>query len=314
MSIAALTTAFAPPSSCIASDNVWKVYTTCPGNNACYFLLQGPPNTAGCLPPGYKFESTSYYSPAVCPSGYTPACSATNTINKATETAYTCCPTARKFECLSSKWLEAWPFQSSLGCVSNFKDTGSMPVTISDRFSTSVGMEEYDDRGGINAFAVQVRFQATDFATTSSGLMPTNSATPASAPTGGPTSTSTPPNEPASSGLSTGAKAGIGAGVGVAILALFAVLGLMLFRRKKQREAGQCGSVEPYNGADDGESKPPMVAVQAVEAWPQSGLTVEGAVNLPAYDDNKAVFKHEAHSQEVNELPGQSNRIQELHA
>lgn len=58
--------------------------------------------------------------------------------------------------------------------MSNFKDTGSMPVTISDKFATTTGMEEYDDRGGINAFAVQVRFQDTDFKTTSGASMPSN--------------------------------------------------------------------------------------------------------------------------------------------
>lgn len=49
-----------------------------------------------------------------------------------------------------------------------------MPVTISDKFATTTGMEEYDDRGGINAFAVQVRFQDTDFKTTSGASMPSN--------------------------------------------------------------------------------------------------------------------------------------------
>lgn len=47
-------------------------------------------------------------------------------------------------------------------------------MTISDKFATTTGMEEYDNRGGINAFAVQVRFQATDFATTSGASVPSN--------------------------------------------------------------------------------------------------------------------------------------------
>lgn len=56
-----------------------------------------------------------------------------------------------------------------------------------------------------------------------------------------------------------------------------------------------------------------MVAVQGVEAWPQSGPPAS-AGGPPAYNDNKAVFKHEAQSNEVSELPGQANQVQELHA
>lgn len=71
--------------------------------------------------------------------------------------------------------------------------------------------------------------------------------------------------------------------------------------------------MEPYDGANDGESKPPMVAVHGVQAWPQSGPNPAAAAP-PAYNDNKAVFQHEAHSQEINELPAESNKVQELHA
>jgi hypothetical protein len=108
MSIAALTTAFVPSSSCLASDNIWKVFTTCPGNDQCYYLLQGPPSTSDCLPTAYRIDSTAYYSPAHCPSGYTPACSSLNTINHFTETVYTCCPTyahPRRFILLREKAL-----------------------------------------------------------------------------------------------------------------------------------------------------------------------------------------------------------------
>jgi hypothetical protein len=67
---------------------------------------------------------------------------------------------------MTSKSTQYWPFQSSLGRVSAYKSVGTVQVTVSDRFSTYLAFETYNSHGGINAFAVQVRVQSTDFVST----------------------------------------------------------------------------------------------------------------------------------------------------
>lgn len=76
--------------SCEAeSDTVYKIHTTPDG----YYWLQGAPLESSCFPSGYAAASEQYYSPASCPSGYTPACQSSNAIGTVTETVRTCCPT-----------------------------------------------------------------------------------------------------------------------------------------------------------------------------------------------------------------------------
>ena len=68
MSLGALTTTFTPPPSCTASfstdfklEGGWDV--------------MGPLSTGGgCLPPNYQFATDAYYSPGICPAGYSAAC------------------------------------------------------------------------------------------------------------------------------------------------------------------------------------------------------------------------------------------------
>lgn len=82
----------------------------------------------------------------------------------------------------------------------------------------------------VNGYGVSVRYQSSDFATTST--LPS---------TGSPTSIAPPiPTNPSSSGLSTGAKAGIGAGIGA--VAVIAVIGLAIYlvlRRQRRVDARQ---------------------------------------------------------------------------
>ena len=95
MSVPALTTTFTPAASCLASSNVWEIHFTTAGAGAFdtyLYYLQGPPRTSDCLPENYDPVTTAYYSPGICPSGYTAACSYANTLGSLTETTLTCCP------------------------------------------------------------------------------------------------------------------------------------------------------------------------------------------------------------------------------
>src|SRR5277367_986586 len=91
-----LTTLFVPPNSCF-TDVYWYSYTsgespqpdgpTFLAGDVFYFGLPGNPN---CLPTSW--EPSSYYSPGICPGGYTIACSSFSSVETVTETIATCCP------------------------------------------------------------------------------------------------------------------------------------------------------------------------------------------------------------------------------
>ncbi|KAI1776760.1 hypothetical protein F4818DRAFT_411778 [Hypoxylon cercidicola] len=82
-----LTTSFIAPATC----NISSLYMSTG------FIIQGPLNTDdGCLPPKWVFNG--YYSPGVCPSAYTNACSDTQ---NGIETTI-CCPTYQTFSCAQS--------------------------------------------------------------------------------------------------------------------------------------------------------------------------------------------------------------------
>lgn len=87
--MSALTTTFTRPASCTQTGIMYF-----PIDERRYFLLQGEPAVSTeCYPSGYSPERTAFYSPGICPSGYTTACSALETSETVTETLYTCCPT-----------------------------------------------------------------------------------------------------------------------------------------------------------------------------------------------------------------------------
>ena len=89
MSLGALTTTFIPPSSCISSfSNAYVVI-----QSSTLYQAAGPVSTAGCFPSNYQDARTNYYSPGICPAGYTSACTSLNVLETDTETVVTCCPT-----------------------------------------------------------------------------------------------------------------------------------------------------------------------------------------------------------------------------
>ncbi|KAI0848733.1 hypothetical protein F5Y00DRAFT_262204 [Daldinia vernicosa] len=61
------------------------------------FLQQG--TISGCLPSNFQPENNYYYSPGVCPQGYTYACTADVVSRTPDATAATCCPGNSNFVC-----------------------------------------------------------------------------------------------------------------------------------------------------------------------------------------------------------------------
>lgn len=94
-----LTTTFTAPASCATATGLYQIWSSgSEGASATYHYEQGPlASLSSCFPSGYDASATGaepYYSPGLCPSGYTAACSSTGVVSAtATETALTCCPT-----------------------------------------------------------------------------------------------------------------------------------------------------------------------------------------------------------------------------
>lgn len=85
----ALTTTFSPSPFCTV--DIYRINAT--ETEGWYFDHLGPlASTSACFPSGWAPDSSVYFSPAVCPSGYTIACSSLLSLGSVTETRATCCP------------------------------------------------------------------------------------------------------------------------------------------------------------------------------------------------------------------------------
>jgi hypothetical protein len=162
-SLGALTTAFTAPASCAASTGIHIVGC----GDACIWWAEGPLNADDCYPPNYNPSLGNYYTPGVCPSGYTPGCTSRRTAGQVTETVQTCCPTALgyKYRCVEP----TWPWQNSLGCTVYMNEaTYSFPTVTLIRDGRTVVTSTARTEVGIGAYGVEIRFQATDFGSSSS--------------------------------------------------------------------------------------------------------------------------------------------------
>lgn len=158
-SIGALTTTFTPPDFCSSSTGIYVV--GCGGG--CEYWAEGPITDTRCYPPDYDPHVNHYYSPGICPSGYTPGCTSRISIGKITETIQTCCPTAQGY----SYWCvdPVYPWQESLGCIVYMSESTSTftwaTITSIRNGETTVTSTERSEVG-IGAYGIEIRFQSTD--------------------------------------------------------------------------------------------------------------------------------------------------------
>lgn len=264
MSVGALTTVFTPPASCFASTNIWQVWEP---EETDWYELVGPPDASGCMPSGYEVATTAFFSPGICPSGFTAASSNTATIADLTETTHVCCPTAYDFTTQpTERPTDLKPFMSSILCQSVWSSTDSITVTktvLGDTATTVMEIAGPTD-GWLRANGIVVKFRSGDFdsqttasntSSTSSGEQSITSSRGGDGGDGG------------GSGLSSGASIGIGVSVGV--IGLAAIVGLVWFllrmRRKKQNQAG----LEPYSHHSYPEWRPPPAQPPPMQGTPQ---------------------------------------------
>lgn len=157
-----LTTTFTAPSSCATATGLYQIWPELDR----YYYEQGPLGSrTECYPSGYDASPSQHYSPGLCPSGYTPACSSTGIVSStATETAYTCCPTAAAYTCAgTADGLGA--SEVYLGCTTTFDSNVvlSRITAISDG-STHVIQSTVESAGvGLGANSIAVRFRSGDF-------------------------------------------------------------------------------------------------------------------------------------------------------
>jgi len=240
-----LTTTFTPPASCLS-----QLYWSYEG------AFQLGPGTE-CIPSGPEPTLHSYFSPGLyCPESWTVACQSEVTLGAVTETRAQCCPRAdgiesfsfSSFSCNSVSAAESSSYKSwyeSLGCTMNLGTLASqgyvnVVATGGTPYTTSV---LFDSDGGLNAYSVQIAWQASDLVSETSALgssitgstatTTTSTSTQSQITTAIPSASSDPaPNGRAKShGLSKAATIAIG--VSVPVVVLLAVAGGLLFSRRR---------------------------------------------------------------------------------
>ncbi|KAK3683682.1 hypothetical protein B0T22DRAFT_256677 [Podospora appendiculata] len=253
--LGALTTTFQAPSSCsTAAPQIYQIWTNSQSN-----YVQGPlfPSQSDCFPSGYDASPGSYYSPGVCPRGYTSACTRTAaTEDTGTETAVVCCPGGPvSYTCIGSDTL------APLGCTTSWKDAKAViGVTVISDGSSVRSTTVTETEGGFAAYGIQVRFRETDAgppvtkadflpsqtqsstfstATLTATTTPTNTAQSTTIATIVPPAASTDSQaQTKSDGVSTGAAIGIGVGSAIAALLATCSIGTFFYlrwRRKRRR-------------------------------------------------------------------------------
>ncbi|KAI1074572.1 hypothetical protein F5B20DRAFT_563220 [Whalleya microplaca] len=232
-----LTTTFTAPLGC--SKDAQELYRS-------GYLFQGPKDQA-CFPSGYVPNNSAYYSPGVCPSGYTIACSHNSF---ADETIITCCPdfvSGRPFSCQIANELD---LHVSFLCVHKLDSSWTLEHVLSLVEDATITLSTFTGiaGGGINAYGVQVRYDpgSSVVSTLSSTLIPPLRAA------GTEYSTSTqPPStttfEPLSddykngnrSSVSPGAVAGIAVGGAIVGSVLASLAGFCIFKYRNRSHSIQ---------------------------------------------------------------------------
>ncbi|KAK3315777.1 hypothetical protein B0H66DRAFT_270756 [Apodospora peruviana] len=288
-----LTTTFTPPASCASSTGIHIVATYCgpddPNPAGCVYWAEGPIQPATeCYPPKHNPTVRRYYSPGLCPSGYTPGCTSRAIVETTvTETIYTCCPTALGYDFSCGQIEYAW--QRTLGCTvslqgkslgeSSSETLSFTGVTFVDDHLTTRMISTARTELGMGAMGIEVRFRSGDFDESQIAAQTSSRTSSASDSTGtaGGKATGGQVNDV---GLSKGAAAGIG--VSAAIVAVLLVgLGVYAWRRKRRSRAGyEAGATHDALGADE-KGSPAKAEVQPSSIYQPALYEVSGQ-DMPA--------------------------------
>ncbi|KAI1780779.1 hypothetical protein F4818DRAFT_16740 [Hypoxylon cercidicola] len=302
MSLGALTTTFSPPADCIASSALYWVNTV-----NTFYWLHGKPQQTSCFPDNYSPFQDQYYSPGICPSGYTRACESLSTLGAdVIVTQATCCPQGN-YVCASTSSSYSYPWGPTLGCMSVYR------VDTETRFTTIDGTLEGGESAGtptsirapgtIMAYGIVIRnsqattTESTASQTASDTLQTVTSSLASETASAGDTS---------SGGLSSGAAAGIGVGVALGVLAIGGVALWMFWTRRRKRkqeeaEVHERTAMSPGTWSETTWAMPPHQPLHQQPAiqvnWQPTELPTEGQPmempaegNVPIEKDGKSIY------------------------
>ncbi|KAA8565602.1 hypothetical protein EYC84_009454 [Monilinia fructicola] len=215
-----------------------------------------PQDRLACQAGSNVKQLVDYYSPGICPTGYSAACSSFCTASGVTETVATCCPTGytcfsnratdQLYGCSSSFWKdETLTIKSVLFDTVTAASTTSYPIVYA-----STTMTARSGLDNVAAYGIVLK-RATDDPTWESNTASTSTSSPTPLPIASDStilvsaslssstslaSTSTSTSSPRT-GLSTGAKAHVAVGVLLGILLIGAGV-FFLFKRLPKRPQG----------------------------------------------------------------------------
>ncbi|KAI0150814.1 hypothetical protein GGR57DRAFT_471638 [Xylariaceae sp. FL1272] len=266
-------TSFTIPSSCAEDLQSAYLYHF---PESWWWLVQGQVEQTTCYPNGYAALDLGqvYYSPARCPVGFTPACQTLQHVATVTETIMTCCPTHMAYECQSGT-SNRWPWQNTLGCVSTLQSDGVFTLHTISNGDTYEVVSTLVSGNGFNAYSVQIRYQSTDFvsSTAFSSTQRTQS-TSSSGTSFVPPPTDNPRNNGTDDTQNTNViSAGAAAGIAIASFSgfLIVIAGFWYFiRRKRQKHQVLQSFVEPRNQTHPGFSSH-YPRLDSVPVGPQRG-------------------------------------------
>ncbi|KAI1410041.1 hypothetical protein F5Y13DRAFT_168865 [Hypoxylon sp. FL1857] len=242
MSLGPLTTSFTPPADCTASSALYWVNTA-----STFYWLHGQPGQSSCFPDNYSPYQNQYYSPGICPAGYTRACeSASSGGDNVATTRATCCPEGN-YVCAATSSSYSYPWGPTLGCMSVYR------VNTETRFTTINGTMKGGETAGaprslrapgtIMAYGVVIRNIATStgngvIASSSISVSVSNSGMASETASSMPTTEAPQSNSSGGNGgLSSGAAAGIGIATSFGIMAIGgALLWIFWMRRRKRKQ------------------------------------------------------------------------------
>ncbi|KAI2472291.1 hypothetical protein F4781DRAFT_384045 [Annulohypoxylon bovei var. microspora] len=191
---------------------------------------------SSCMPTSFVPWDGNYYSPGICPSGYTYACTA-GVGNGGT--AATCCPTS--YQCRIGRQSDDPAACNSL-MLTDSSFTISKYVSADSGTVSTITTKFYASGNWVFAKGVVVRRASDDPVWDS--ITPTPSTLTKSSTTDAqssiiPTQKGTDSNIDTAAGLSTGAKAGIGVGVSLGVLIITGMIWAAYFIGRRKRQAVQ---------------------------------------------------------------------------
>ncbi|EJT82413.1 hypothetical protein GGTG_02386 [Gaeumannomyces tritici R3-111a-1] len=226
--IGPLTATFTPPAGCL--QQIYGTATTeirGTASTGYKWHILGGTSAGDCYPQNFVPGPTAYYSPAVCPSGWSMASSTAEMVQTLTESRAVCCPSEYRY----SPATGSESLLSSPACYSSAQWPTTVTLRVPDvENARSIQTTPTDVLIEVRATPIYIRFPQSRSATSTSGTPPAQTSREGGDSAAGSGTTSL------DVGLSVGGRAGIGAAVGVTVLV--AVMGVAVFWSRRRAAAG----------------------------------------------------------------------------